>query len=38
MTRDGQRKVSEAIGVTKFNDFKEFVINLLASTRVFLKK
>ena len=33
-----QGKVSKGIVVTKSNVFKEFVMNLLASTRVFHKK
>ena len=42
MVKDGiifrQRKVSKAIGVAKSNVFKDFVMTLLASTRVFHKK
>ena len=33
-----QGKVTKEIGVTKSNVFKEFVMTLLASTRVFHKK
>ena len=33
-----QRKVSECIGVPKSNVFKDFVMTLLASTRVFHRK
>ena len=32
------KQVLKAIGFTKSNVFKEFVMNLLASTRVFHKK
>ena len=38
MTLFCQGKVSKGIGVTKSNVFKEFVMILLASTRVFHKK
>ena len=38
MTLFFQGKFSEGIGVTKPNVFKEFVMTLLASTRVFHKK